>query len=253
MAQQFDASDLVNWYWTISVPGAPDISINKYLIGGKFGGAAAATKATEVGRVYGAAAGKRLSPRRAPFERAKIGKGTPWDLEHVLAMALDSGAVKASALQGWADSNLGVDCTGFAVAHFSCLGLIDLDGRHAVLSGGASCPYLLDQARRNKARGVSSHLLWDIDELQPDDMVLWMYAGGKESKSPGHISIVVDVDPDSQRVYCSESNGSADSGGHSGPRHTVRVWGGVKGKGSTQYVELDKGAVIFVRTPPRFS
>lgn len=252
MAEQFDASDLVNWYWTISVPGGPEVSINKYLIGGRFGGAAAATKAAAVGRVFDAAAKKRLGPQRAAFERAKIGKGTPWDLEHVLSMAIGSGAVQASALQGWADGNLGVDCTGFAVAHFACLGLIDLDGRHAALSGGAGCPYLLEQARRHKTRTLSSHLLWDLNELQADDMVLWMYAGGKESKSPGHIAIVVDVDVDAQRVYCAESNGSPDSGGHSGPRRNVRVWGGVKGQGSTKYVELDKGAVIFVRTPPRF-
>jgi hypothetical protein len=152
--------------------------------------------------------------------------------------------------QQWADSNLGVDCTGFAIAYFDALDRLAIG--KGVYSGGVSCPWLLNTARKNKSSDASDVLIWDFGDIEQDDIILWMYASGKESRSPGHISIIYDVDPATSILYCAESNGSADKSAHSGPRYTERVWGGTKGSGGGKYIELDKGAVIIVRPPTRF-
>ena len=250
MGTYFDAYDLVQWYWGIPIPGGADVSINKYLI--NHASSELTRKQTSISNLYTAATAARLSPRMAPFGRAKIGKATPEDFEHILKLGVDSGhfAKLKTTPQQWADSNLGVDCTGFAIAYFDALDRLAI-GR-GPYSGGVSCPWLLATARKNKPAGASDVLVWDIDDIEQDDIILWMYANGVESRSPGHISVICDVNSSSQLVYCAESNGSADKSGHSGPRYTERVWGGMKGSGGNKYIELDKGAVVVVRPPTRF-
>lgn len=237
------ADDFVDDYWNISV-GSSTVSINKYLIGGKFGGEALKTKQSNIQKVYDVAGAKGLARRAACFGRAKIGKASPDDLEHILNLGVKAKLFGEDDAQDWADRNLGVDCTGFAVAYLASEGYINLDK----YSGGVSCPFLFDKAKRSaKANGDDSPLVWDLDDVQPDDMILWMYDNGVETRSPGHISIVYDTDQDN--LLCAESNGSDDGAGHSGPRLTTRKWKGKKSVGGKTYVDLDGAQVIVVRTP----
>jgi len=250
MGQFANGYDLVQWYWDIQVQDSDSVSINKYLI--NYPSDALTAKQTRIAQIYSEATAQRLSPRLAPFGRAKIGKATPEDFEYILSLGVASGYFKKfkTSPQKWADDNLGVDCTGFAVAYYDYISQLSIDT--SPYSGGVSCPWLLDKARRNKKSGMADVLIWSFDDIEEDDMILWMYASGKESKSPGHISIIYDSNASTKTLYCAESNGSGDKSGHSGPRITERIWGGVKGTGGGQYVELDKGAVLIVRPPDSF-
>jgi len=188
----------------------------------------------------------------ASFNRARIGKATPQDFQHILSLGVASGhfdKLKTSP-QEWADANLGIDCTGFAIAYYDYVDQLSID--KPPYSGGVSCPWLLTTTRKNKRPGMTDVLIWDFDDIEEDDIILWMYASGKESRSPGHISVIYDTDASTNTLYCAESNGSADKSGHAGPRYTQRVWGSVKGSGGGQYIELDKGAVVIIRPPVRF-
>ncbi|MEO8629193.1 MAG: hypothetical protein ABI612_13980, partial [Betaproteobacteria bacterium] len=78
------------------------------------------------------------------------------------------------------------------------------------------------------------------------------YSNGVESRSPGHISIVCDVDPDHNIVYCAESNGADDGQGHLGPQLKERKWGGEKSINGRRCIDLDRGDVIVVRPPDQF-
>jgi hypothetical protein len=249
MATNFTAYDMVQWYWDIPVERDANVSINKYLI--NHASTALTTKQTNVQNLYSAALVRKLSPRMAAFSRAKIGKATPTDLGHILSLGVASDHFDKlkTTPQAWADANLGVDCTGFAIAYFDTLDSLSID--KGVYSGGVSCPWLLGTARKQKKPGTGEVLVWDIADVSEDDIILWMYANGKESRSPGHISIVYDVDASTNTLYCAESNGSVDRSGHAGPRYTQRSWGGVKGSGAGQYIELDKGAVVIIH-PPTF-
>jgi hypothetical protein len=241
------ADEFVDWYWNVEV-GSVTISINKYLIGGRFAGSGAAAQQAQRQRVFSLATQKGLGPKASAFARAANGKVSPDDCGHILTLAVQSGAVKEGALQQWADDNLGVDCTGFAVAYYDELGLIDLEK----YSGGASCPFLLDKARRNHDPSDGGPLIWSIEDVETDDMILWMYDNGVESKSPGHISIVYDVDDDRAILSCAESSGEDDGQGHRGPRLKDRKWNGEKSTNNRRCVDLDRGDVIVVRPPVKF-
>src|SRR5271165_3674187 len=116
------ADDFVNDYWEIDA-GSTTISINKYLIGGRFAGAGAAAKVAQQQRIFSLATQKNLKPQTSVFGRARNGKVSPDDCSHILTLAIQTGAVKESELQKWADGNLGVDCTGFAVAYYDDIGI----------------------------------------------------------------------------------------------------------------------------------
>jgi hypothetical protein len=241
------ADDFVDQYWNVQT-GSTTISINKYLIGGRFAGAGADSKLAQQQRVYSLATQNGLGPKASVFARARNGKVSPDDCTHILTLAVQSGAVKESELQKWADANLGVDCTGFAVAYYDDLGLIDIER----YSGGASCLYLFDKAKRNHNASDDGPLIWSIEDVESDDMILWMYENGVESKSPGHISIVYDVDEDRAILCCAESNGANDGQGHWGPKLTERTWGGEKSVGGRRCINLDRSDVIVVRPPDQF-
>jgi hypothetical protein len=208
----------------------------------------ASDKAKARSAVLSAATAKRLSPQDGPFARANAGKVSPSDCEHILTMAVDSGAVKRENIQPWADKNLGVDCTGFAVAYYDWLGLIDIERYR----GGASCFALLSKAKKNNRPSDGGPLLWELDDVHADDMILWMNEAQVETRSPGHIALIYEVDYDAGILYTAESNGANDGNGHYGPKITERTWGG-RSSSSPHYVQLGKGdKVIVVRPPPLF-
>ncbi len=242
------AEDFVEDYWAVEA-GSVMVSINKYLIAGRFAVAGADAKEAQRQKVYRLASQQKLGPDTGAFARARNGKVSPDDCAHILSLAVDSGAVKEDDLQQWADANLGVDCTGFAVAYYDTIGLIDLEK----FSGGASCPYLLDKAKRNHNASDGGPLIWSIEDIQSDDMILWMYENGVETRSPGHISIVYDYDEDHNILYCAESNGAHDGQGHWGPQLKDRKWGGEKSISGRRCIDLDRGSVIVVRPPDRFA
>jgi hypothetical protein len=237
------AKDLTWDYW--SVPAGDDtVSINKYKIAGSYGGKKGDLQNAKIDAVLAAATAKGKGPRSGVFVRAKNGKASPADFEHIFDMALKSGHLKQEALQGWADDNLGVDCTGFAVAYLDSLGLID----RTKYSGGTSCPWLLGQARlAGKKNGIASALIWEFGDVAADDLILWMYDTGQETRTPGHISVVSKVKTSGQVLLCAESSGELDDSGHSGPRIKDRPWSGVKSVGGKKYVDLNGAQVIIVR------
>jgi hypothetical protein len=120
-------------------------------------------------------------------------------------------------------------------------------------SGGASCPFLFGRAKEKHNASDQGPLIWSIDDVDSDDMILWMYGNGDESKSPGHIAIIYDMDEDNNIVSCAESSGEDDGQGHSGPRLKDHLWGGEKSSNGRRYIELDHGGrVIVVRPPDQF-
>lgn len=242
------ADDFVNDYWEIDA-GSTTISINKYLIGGRFAGTGAAAKVAQQQRIFSLASQKNLKPQTSVFGRARNGKVSPDDCSHILTLAIQTGAVKESELQKWADDNLGVDCTGFAVAYYDDIGIMDIER----YSGGASCPFLFDRAKKNHDASDKGPLIWSVDDVDTDDMILWMYDNGVESKSPGHIAIVYDVDEDHNILSCAESSDEDDGQGHRGPRLKDHLWGGEKSINGRRCIDLDHGGhVIIVRPPDQF-
>jgi hypothetical protein len=244
-----NASDFVDLYWNLSVdadmPNAPfhaDVSINKYLISTQkniaeiqANQAAVISKVRQNGGSFDDGAAARL----------RYGKGSPDDMELILSAGVESGALKAdqSALQRWADHNLGVDCTGFVIAYLVEIGALQWN---STLNGGASCPWIYQQiAKKNWTlnKYADQPELWNLSDIQTDDIILWMMSGGSpETRKPGHISVVVDVD--NTGVDCAESNGGDDGDGHSGPRNQTRKLGSVKSGGGKKWWQLDAGVIV---------
>jgi hypothetical protein len=238
------ADDFVDRYMSLDV-GSITVALNKYMIGADFSSAKA--KARQA--VQWTAKQKGLAPDANSFARANCGKVSPDDCEHILGLAIDCGLVKQGDIQAWADQNLGVDCTGFAVAYYDDIGLIDIDK----YNGGASCFALLNGAVNNNRASDGGPLIWSLDDVEVDDMILWMTNARTETRTPGHISIVYDIDEDLNKLYCAESNGADDGNGHFGPKITERIWGGEQKGNGGRYVLLGKSdRVIIVRPPPSF-
>lgn len=75
-----------------------------------------------------------------------------------------------------------------------------------------------------------------------------------ETRKPGHIALIsyIDVVPDT--LLTAESNDSPDMGGHRGPKHSRKLWTGVKTGPTGKYIEIDNtGKVLIVRPPANFS
>ena len=243
------ADEFVEWYMNLDVGvsewSTTTVSLNKYMIGSDY----TSEKAKARAAVRSAAAAKRLSPMEGPFTRANNGKVSPADCEHILTMAVDSGVAKRENVQAWADKNLGVDCTGFVVAYYDWQGLINIEK----YNGGASCFALLTKAKKNNRPPDGGPLVWELDDVAVDDMILWMNEAQVETRSPGHIAVIYDIDYDLGILYTAESNGANDGNGHYGPKITERTWGGRNlGKGP-RYLQLGKSdKVIIVRPPATF-
>lgn len=243
-AVHFSPADMVELYWNIPA-GDGTVSINKYMIG------VHATDASGQKRsVVQTAANKQgRHVDKNAFTRASMGKANPSDFEHILNLALETSQVKEANIQAWADQCLGVDCTGFAVAYYNEMGRINIDK----YNGGASCPFLVGRAVKNKAPGLASALIWDQDDVRVGDMMVWMTDKMVETRSPGHIALIsyTDIAPDT--LFIAESSGASDGSGHSGPKHNRKSWGGVKKGPNGKYIEIDNtGKVLIVRPPANF-
>jgi hypothetical protein len=75
MSTNFDAYDLVQWYWGIPIPGGGDVSINKYLI--NHPSTELTRKQTTIASLYTAAAASGLSPRAALLGGRRSGRQRP--------------------------------------------------------------------------------------------------------------------------------------------------------------------------------
>jgi hypothetical protein len=244
-----NASDFVDRYWNLSVdadmPGAPfnaTVSINKYLIATQ--GNIDQIRANQWA-VISKARQKGITIEDGVAARLRNGKGSPDDMELILGAGVESGALKAEehALQAWADHNLGVDCTGFVIAYLVEIGALKWN---STLNGGASCPWIYQTIAKmnwNVNKYASEPEIWNVGDIHPDDIILWMKSGGgPETKSPGHISLV--VDKGDAGIDCAESNGSDDGDGHSGPRNTVRQLQKTQTGGGKKWWQLDNGIIV---------
>lgn len=235
------ADDLVNQYWSLGVStssGPVTISCNRYLMnGGSY-----KPMQDSIQGVQSQAPGKKLGifVDRWAFLRTYYGKGLPTDMEHVLQVGVDSGVLPSTQtdLQKWADTSLGVDCTGFVSAyHFQC-GMMPLtDGVNA------GCGYFYRMA---KSRNGAKMFVWNLEDIKPDDVMLWMDDSGKETKHPGHIAMIVGRAGNTLTV--AESSGAYDKQGHFGPHIVDKTWNGVKQTAAgAKYLNIGEG-VIIVRT-----
>ncbi|NIF81325.1 hypothetical protein F3J20_28780 [Paraburkholderia sp. Cy-641] len=244
----FTADDFVDRYMNLQAGSSEwptSVSLNKYMIGADYSSPKAQARAA----VRTAALKKHLGPKDSAFARANCGKVSPDDCEHILTLAVDSGTVQPENIQVWADRNLGVDCTGFVVAFYDALGIMDIER----YSGGASCFTFINKAKHNHRPPGESPLIWELDDVQPSDMILWMNDAQVETRSPGHIALIYDVDCQQGILYTAESNGADDGEGHYGPKISERIWNGRNKDRGPHYLQLGKSdKVIIVRPPPMF-
>lgn len=244
-----NAKQFVDRYWNLSVvadlPNAPffaTVSTNKYLI-------ATQSNITQIRAnlwsVISTARRKGSTIDDGAAARLQNGKGSPDDMELILSAGVESGALKADeqALQKWADANLGVDCTGFVIAYLVEIGALQWN---STLNGGAGCPWIYQAVAKSNwqlKKYADQPEIWKLNDIKKDDLILWMMSGGgPETKSPGHISVVVDVD--STGIDCAESNSTDDGAGHSGPRNTVRSLGNIQTRGGKKWWQLDAGVIV---------
>jgi hypothetical protein len=244
-----DASEFVDRYWNLSVeadmPGAPftaTVSINKYLIATQSNiDQIRANQWAVISRAR--AAGITITD--GVLARLRNGKGSPDDMELVLGAGVEAGALAADqqALQNWADANLGVDCTGFVIAYLVEIGVLSWNG---TLNGGAGCPWIYQHIARHNwvlNRYADETEIWDTDDMQQDDIILWMKSGGgPETKFPGHISII--VDSGDSGFDCAESPGSDDGDGHRGPQNTVRQLTDIQSAGGKRWWRHGTGVIV---------
>lgn len=238
------ADGLVDKYWHLSFTAGPDddvrryeISCNRYLMNtakakpmqDKIAAVEAVTRGNHKGVYYS----------RGSFFRATLGKGLPSDMELILEAGVKLGVLPAvqAQVQAWADGALGVDCTGFVSAyHFLC-GQMPLND-----SPNAGCGYFRTMAVHKNGKNA---MVWDFDEVQADDVMLWMTENGTETKKPGHIAMV--YGRESGDLLIAESSGANDGKGHSGPRLNRKTWADAVGSGGSRHLPIGEG-VIIVRT-----
>jgi hypothetical protein len=89
-----------------------------------------------------------------------------------------------------------------------------------------------------------------LEDVKPDDMILWMTEAGVETRSPGHIAIVYDTDPDRNIISTGESNGAKDDDGHYGPKLVDRGWTGEVNANGAHYVQFGTSDKVIVVRPP---
>ena len=244
------AKDFVERYWNIPVAaltpeGMPfrcGISINSYLIATQKNIADIQSKQQQV---IGKARDKKIAIPNATATRLRLGKGSPDDMATILNAGVQSGALKADPtfLQKWADDNLGVDCTGFAIAYLVELGVL---AWNPTFNGGAGCPWIYQNiAKKNwqTTKYAAEPELWSVGDMKPDDFILWMKSGGgPETKSPGHIVVVYEVG--STDLQCAESSGASDGKGHKGPQLSTKQLGRVVEGGGKKWWAHGTGVVV---------
>jgi hypothetical protein len=236
------ADGLVDQYWNLGVTtsaGVITISCNRYLMNVDTPGVRSMQANIHHVQAQAPVRSHGIFIDRGAFARTAVGKGLPSDMQHVLQVGVDSGVLSANQpeLQRWADQTLGVDCTGFASAyHFQC-GMMPLGD-----SVNAGCGYFL---RMSRQRNPQHSIVWTLDEVEADDTMLWMNERGVETKSPGHIAMI--VGKNGNRLQVAESSGADDGAGHRGPRLNEKVWNGETQKADGRCLNIGEG-VIIVRT-----
>jgi len=250
MAARLLADDFVRRYWNLYASAAAPpaaISCNRYLIN-----VASANTSDFAVRIREMQAGianvmsraqtysrshSDLEVRSAAFGRTRVGKGAPEDMEHVLNAGVTCGALPSAQLQlqQWADRHLGCDCTGFASAYFSYLGVMPVAD-----SVNAGCHYFRTLAIRNNT--ASNAFVWDFDDVSADDVMLWMDESGSETKHPGHIAVIYDKRPG--QLLIAESSGADDGAGHRGPHLNTKPWAEATGPRGHRKLPIGEGVII---------
>lgn len=190
------------------------------------------------------------------FSRVRFGKGSPFDMEHILKVGLISGAIKPTQedLERFASNYFGVDCTGFVCAYFQTIGKMPLT--EDPLNIG--CRYFLNKAK------LANQIIWNSLEILEGDVIVWMLENGQETRSPGHIALIQSVQTSTMEIdksaktfftpvmnlYCAESNGAHGED----PRKTLRFLGEIGGneKNHNRYWTLKSqsgkdGKVLIIR------
>jgi hypothetical protein len=248
MAARFFANDYVRYYWNLSVNATSpsgsavncQISCNKYLMNVATPGVQAMQAGISSLLAAAQAYSRRdpnLTVRTGAFGRTRVGKGTPGDMEHVLNCGVACGALRTTEaeLQRWSDAHLGCDCTGFASAYFSYLGVMPIAD-----SVNAGCHYFRTLAMRNNPGNA---FVWDFEAISRDDVLLWMDESGTETKRPGHIAVVYGTHPAGE-ILVGESSGADDGDGHRGPRLNAKRWAEPTGRSGHRKIPIGEGVVI---------
>jgi hypothetical protein len=165
------------------------------------------------------------------FARVKVGKGSPWEMKHILEVGLACGKLAADKdqLLNYVREYFGVDCTGFVSAFFRDTGMaLNATGNSRDNPMNAGCRYFYDNAK------TKSGILWNFDDIRQRDVLVWMTEDGSETRKPGHISLIHDKGG-SNNLFCRESNGASGED----PRQTTRVLGAVEGAEGHRYWVLD--------------
>jgi hypothetical protein len=257
------ADDFVQNYWNLDVSGTHPtagpvrfmISCNKYFMNmakpkdydtnedSQKAYDKVTNKQAHVGQILATAQGKKMTVSPSTFVGVEVGKGSPDDMEEVLSTGIETGVLSAdrAKVQAWADTYIGVDCTGFVSQYFA-----DNISPTGVAIPNISCPWYFNLAIKNNAGNKSKALIWDFDEVEEDDVLLWMNEAGAETKKPGHIAVVYDTQDrgDSKVLLVAESSGASDNQGHSGPRLNEKIWGPIQGSAGSRSIRIGEGVIV---------
>lgn len=257
------ADDFVDDYWNLDVSGTHPtagpvrffISCNKYFMNmakpkdydtnpkSQAAYDAVTKKQAHVGAILAAAQGKRMVVSPSTFLKVEVGKGSPDDMEDVLCTGIETGVLSAdqAKVQSWADTYLGVDCTGFVGNYFE-----DSISSTGMPIANIGCYWWYNLAIKNNGGKKDEALIWDFDEVAEDDVLLWMNEAGVETKKPGHIAVVYDSQDrgDSKVLLVAESSGASDGKGHTGPRLNEKIWGPIQGAAGQRTIRIGEGVII---------
>ncbi len=193
----------------------------------------------------------------AAFNYAKLFRGTPAQLEHILSVGIQCGYFRSptqQSLQKFIDDSFRTDCVGFVSSYFRHTRGADFFKWDDVANHG--CGPFYDKAKAN------GYFNWYPSEIWQGDVILWMLENRKETRTPGHISLVQSVVGPSTpggpyELTCVESNGATGKD----PRETKRIikaaTGGQdeegdyiywKGPDGSSYLELGDGSKVIVIT-----
>ena len=134
-----------------------------------------------------------------------------------------------------------MDCTGFVSNYFA-----DNIAPTGASISNISCPWYYKLTIKNHGGKKDEALIWDFDDVEEDDVLLWMNEAGVETKKPGHIAVVYDtqVRGDTKVLLVAESSGASDGQGHSGPRLNEKIWGPIQGAPSQRTIRIGEGVIV---------
>lgn len=192
------------------------------------------------------------------FSRAKVGRGSPADLEHVLAAGLICGRLAADpdgariTAREFAGLYLGVDAVGFVAAYYQQLRLLPAADRPQYLD----CDYFRIKAQAGAAGGF----IWNGSAIRQGDVLLWMLENGNETRPGDRCALVQSVLDVSVNVvagrftemvtgwhlFCRESGGGTGDDPRTSEYTLVEP---VKGERRAHYWETIKAEKVIVVRP----